>query len=72
MIPPVSGGDFRLSETPLSVEDAVAEVRTDDAGAVATFVGTTRRRSRDREVLHLEYEAYEGMAERSWPSSPTS
>jgi molybdopterin synthase catalytic subunit len=63
VIPPVSGGAFRLSESPLSVEDAVAEVRTDDAGAIATFVGTTRKRSRDREVRHLEYEAYEGMAE---------
>ena len=64
VIPPVSGGAFRLSETPLSVEAAVAEVRADDAGAIATFVGTTRRRSRDRDVLHLEYEAYEGMAEK--------
>ena len=63
VIPPVSGGDFRLSETPLSIEGAVSEVRSDDAGAIATFVGTTRARSRGREVLHLEYEAYEGMAE---------
>ncbi len=64
VIPPVSGGDFyRLSETPLSVEDAVAEVRSDDAGAIATFIGTTRARSRGRDVIHLEYEAYEGMAE---------
>jgi molybdopterin synthase catalytic subunit len=63
VIPPVSGGDFRLSEDPLSIEAAVAEVRTDDAGAIATFVGTTRRHSRGRDVLHLEYEAYEGMAE---------
>jgi molybdopterin synthase catalytic subunit len=38
-------------------------VRTDEAGAVATFVGTTRNRSRERDVLYLEYEAYEGMAE---------
>ena len=29
----------------------------------ATFVGTTRARSRGRDVKHLEYEAYEGMAE---------
>ena len=63
VIPPVSGGDFRLSETPLSIEAAVSEVRSDEAGAIATFVGTTRARSRGREVLHLEYEAYEGMAE---------
>ena len=63
VIPPVSGGDFRLSEAPLSIEDAVAQVRGPDAGAVATFVGTTRARSRGRDVLYLEYEAYEGMAE---------
>jgi molybdopterin synthase catalytic subunit len=63
VIPPVSGGGFRLSEEPLSVESAVAEVRDDGAGAIATFVGTTRARSRGREVIHLEYEAYEGMAE---------
>lgn len=63
LIPPVSGGDFRLSEEPLSTEDVAAEVRTDAAGAVALFVGTTRAHSRGREVVHLEYEAYEGMAE---------
>lgn len=63
VIPPVSGGDFRLSPEPLSVEAVVAEARTDEAGAVAAFVGTTRSRSRGREVLYLDYEAYEGMAE---------
>lgn len=63
VIPPVSGGHFRLSAQPLSVEDAVAEVRDDAAGAIATFIGTTRAHSRDRDVLHLDYEAYEGMAE---------
>ena len=63
LIPPVSGGSFRLFETPLSLDAAVDEVRTEDAGAIATFVGTTRKRSRGREVVYLEYEAYEGMAE---------
>lgn len=63
LIPPVSGGDFRLSADPLSVDAAVAEVRDDAAGAIATFIGTTRAHSRGREVIHLEYEAYEGMAE---------
>ena len=63
VIPPVSGGDFKLSADPLSVDAAVTEVRDQDAGAIATFIGTTRAHSRGREVLHLEYEAYEGMAE---------
>jgi MoaE-MoaD fusion protein len=63
VIPPVSGGAFRLSAEPLSVEQVNAEVASDDAGAIATFVGTTRARSRGRDVIRLEYEAYEEMAE---------
>ncbi len=63
VIPPVSGGDFRLTGDPLSIDAAVAEVRDDAAGAIATFIGSTRAHSRGRDVLYLEYEAYEGMAE---------
>jgi molybdopterin synthase catalytic subunit len=63
VIPPVSGGAFRLSAEPLSVEQVNTEVASDDAGAIATFVGTTRARSRGRDVIRLEYEAYEEMAE---------
>jgi MoaE-MoaD fusion protein len=64
LIPPVSGGAFRLSAEPLSLEAVVREVADDEAGAIATFVGTTRVRSRGRDVLHLDYEAYAGMAEK--------
>ena len=63
LIPPVSGGAFRLSEEPLELARAVDEVRSERAGAIATFTGTTRIESRGRSVLHLDYEAYEGMAE---------
>jgi molybdopterin converting factor subunit 1 len=63
IIPPVSGGAFRLTEDEIDVGGVMAEAASDDAGAVATFVGTVRARSRDRDVLYLEYEAYEGMAE---------
>src|SRR5262249_28398210 len=41
LIPPVSGGSFRLSAEPLSLDTVVDEVRSDRAGAIATFVGTT-------------------------------
>jgi molybdopterin synthase catalytic subunit/molybdopterin converting factor small subunit len=64
LIPPVSGGAFFLSDEPLSLDRAVDEVRSDEAGAIATFTGTTRDRSRGRSVTHLDYEAYEGMAEK--------
>jgi len=63
LIPPVSGGTFRLTGEPLSLDAVVDEVRSDQAGAVATFIGTTRLQSRGRTVLHLDYEAYEEMAE---------
>jgi molybdopterin synthase catalytic subunit len=63
LIPPVSGGAFLVSGEPLSLDAAVDEVRSDRAGAIATFIGTTRVQSRGHTVLHLDYEAYEEMAE---------
>jgi molybdopterin synthase catalytic subunit len=63
LIPPVSGGSFRLVEGPLDVTAVLREVEDPGAGALASFVGTVRNRSRDREVVHLEYEAFEEMAE---------
>ena len=63
IIPPVSGGAFRLSDAPLSLDAVVDEVRSAEAGAIATFTGTTRVHSRGRTVTHLEYEAFQGMAE---------
>ena len=62
LIPPVSGGDFRLSEGALSLDAVVREVAQPGAGAIATFTGTVRNRSRGRDVLHLDYEAFEEMA----------
>jgi molybdopterin synthase catalytic subunit len=63
VIPPVSGGAFRISDTPLDLGAAVEEAASEEAGAVATFVGTVRRSSRGRDVLYLEYEAFAEMAE---------
>src|SRR5215208_684700 len=63
LIPPVSGGAFRVTEDPLSLDAAVAEVADEGAGGIATFTGTVRRQSRGREVLYLDYEAYAEMAE---------
>jgi MoaE-MoaD fusion protein len=63
LIPPVSGGAFRVTEEPLSLEAVVAQVADERAGGVATFTGSVRRQSRGREVTRLEYEAYAEMAE---------
>jgi MoaE-MoaD fusion protein len=64
VIPPVSGGSFRLVDGPIDVGAVMAEVEDERAGAIATFQGTVRRQSRGRTVIALEYEAYEGMAEK--------
>ena len=68
-IPPVSGGidapwigPISIGLAPVDVAalaDAVADAA---AGATVTFVGTTRRDNAGRQVLRLEYEAYEPMA----------
>lgn len=54
---------FAVSDTPIVLERLLAEVADPDAGAIATFLGTTRRTNRGRNVLRLEYEAYREMAE---------
>ena len=64
LIPPVSGGSpVRLTPEPIDLAAVAAEVADEQAGAIATFSGTTRVESRGRSVRHLDYEAYPGMAE---------
>ena len=63
LIPPVSGGAFRLTHGPVNLTSVVVEVVDEQAGAIATFLGTVRTHSRGRDVIALEYEAYEEMAE---------
>jgi molybdopterin synthase catalytic subunit/molybdopterin converting factor small subunit len=63
LIPPVSGGAFRLTEEPIDPATVIREVSDPRAGGIATFIGTTRIESRGRTVHYLDYEAYSGMAE---------
>jgi MoaE-MoaD fusion protein len=63
LIPPVSGGAFRLTEGPVNLTSVVVAVVDERAGAIATFLGTVRAQSRGRKVIALEYEAYAEMAE---------
>ena len=65
-LPPVAGGaaDCWLSDRPLDVGAAVARVAGPGIGGIVTFLGAVRDHARGREIEHLEYEAYAGMAER--------
>lgn len=52
-----------LQKEPIDVA-AHLDAATDEDGAIVSFTGRARCRSDNREVRYLEYEAYEGMAEK--------
>ena len=53
---------IRLQDTPIDAALVEASVIRPEAGAVLCFLGTTRNHFGGREVVRLEYEAYEPMA----------
>ena len=52
-----------LQAGPIDVGELLRWVQGDSDGAVAVFLGTVRDRNAGRAVLHLDYDAYAGMAE---------
>jgi MoaE-MoaD fusion protein len=68
-IPPVSGGvdapwvgPVLIGREAVDVPALERAVADPGAGAIVTFTGTTRRDNAGRQVIRLEYEAYEPMA----------
>ena len=55
---------IRITPTPIRLDGLMRAVRHRAAGAVVTFVGTTRNENAGRRVIRLEYEAFTRMAER--------
>jgi hypothetical protein len=53
---------IELKNEPLSAEKYIALVTDPSAGAISTFIGTTRNNFQGKAVLHLEYEAFAPMA----------
>jgi molybdopterin synthase catalytic subunit len=53
---------IELTYEPLNPEKVTSNIRRDSNGAVVTFLGTTRNNFQGKQVLTLEYEAYEEMA----------
>ena len=54
--------DVKISSQPLNPNDANAFVTNELCGGIVTFVGTARKFTQNKEVLRLEFEAYEPMA----------
>ncbi len=66
LIPPVAGGAgdvFRVVDRPVSLDEVASVVSDPSCGAVVTFTGVVRARSRGEDIDRLEYEAYVEMAE---------
>jgi molybdopterin synthase catalytic subunit len=55
---------FRVTDKPINLQELVDCVTDPEAGAIATFVGTTRNNNEGRKVIALDYEAYPEMAEK--------
>jgi molybdopterin synthase catalytic subunit len=53
---------IRLQREPIRPEELIGSVRDDADGAVVLFLGTVRNKNVGREVVHLEYHAYDEMA----------
>ena len=55
---------FRVQDEPIDLNELVRYVTDAEAGAIATFIGTTRNNNEGRSVIALDYESYSEMAER--------
>jgi molybdopterin synthase catalytic subunit len=55
---------FRVINQPIDLNELVRFVTDPEAGAVATFIGTTRNNNEGRKVIALDYEGYTEMAEK--------
>ena len=54
---------YKITETPISVDETIGKLADPAVGALTTFVGVVRGITGERETLYLEYEAYPEMAE---------
>lgn len=55
---------FRVTQGPIDIKEMLAFVSDAGAGAIVTFIGTTRDHNDGRKVIALEYEGYPEMAEK--------
>ncbi|BCU75292.1 molybdenum cofactor biosynthesis protein MoaE [Luteolibacter sp. LG18] len=54
---------FQISTTPIETAAVVAQVEDSTCGGLVIFEGRVRNHHRGRDVLRLEYEAYQALAE---------
>jgi molybdopterin synthase catalytic subunit len=52
-----------LTSAPITISQLIEQVQSPERGGVASFLGTVRNHHQGRQVLRLEYSAYNPMAE---------
>jgi molybdopterin synthase catalytic subunit len=55
---------FHVTNDPIDLQELVDYVGEPEAGAIATFIGTTRNNNEGRRVIALDYDGYAEMAEK--------
>jgi molybdopterin synthase catalytic subunit len=55
---------FHVTNDPIDLQELVDYVGDPEAGAIATFIGTTRNNNEGRRVIALDYDGYAEMAEK--------
>ena len=67
LIPPVSGGagHCRISREPLVWQEVIDAVSGPGQGGIAVFCGVVRDHNDGKQVIRLDYEAYDEMAQRT-------
>ncbi|MCU0396580.1 MAG: molybdenum cofactor biosynthesis protein MoaE [Cyclobacteriaceae bacterium] len=53
---------IKITEKPIDIQKVIGTVSSLGAGAVNVFIGTVRNNAHGKNVVWLEYEAYESMA----------
>ena len=65
LIPPVSGGSMNIiTADKIDVEGISKSLKSDYNGSILCFQGVARKYTNEDRVIHLEYEAYNEMAEK--------
>jgi molybdopterin synthase catalytic subunit len=55
---------LNLSDAPIDVSEVVRIVASEEAGAIDVFIGMVRKHTQEKEVVRLEYDAYDKMVMR--------
>jgi molybdopterin synthase catalytic subunit len=55
---------FKIVDERINIQELINAVLSPECGAISIFIGTVRNNTQGKEVIALEYEAYEEMAEK--------